>query len=211
MLERSTSWSLNVMLMCEWKVRMREGGSSWKSVIEGVLKAGQSLVWGQRIVWTNIVMKCVHLFNQYVYIECLLFYLHYTDKKWAKASTAPTLMILRERMSIKSLCCCRGTVQHGKAMERFPILGKPTAGGLNPWRSSGKDFLQGVLHGVSPARWMGYIVAEDRKHNMGKGSSYAELYRQTESSSVGQQWKARADSREKFKATKTLPLVPVLH
>lgn len=153
MLERSKSWNLNAVLMSEWKVRMTEDGSSWMSVIEGMLKAGQSLVWGQRIVWTNIVMKCVHLFNQYVYIECLLFYRHYTDKKWAMASMAPTLMILRERMSIKSSCCCRGTVQHGKAMEHFPILGKPTAGGLNPWRSSGKDSLQGVLHGVSPARW----------------------------------------------------------
>lgn len=51
---------------------------------------------------------------------------------------------------------------------------------------------------------------------MGKGNSYAELYRQTESSGYeetrgGTVEGTRAESREKFKATKTFPLVHVSH
>lgn len=47
---------------------------------------------------------------------------------------------------------------------------------------------------------------------MGKGNSYAELYRQMESSGyedkcLGTMEGTRAESREKFKATKTFPLV----
>lgn len=162
MLERSKSWSLNAVLMSEWKVRMADDGSSWMSVIEGRLKAGQSLVWGQRIVWTNIVMKLfIYSINMYILSACYFTFTILIRNEQRPAWPPPSWYW--EGKGCRSNHRAVVEVQHGKAMEHLRILGKPTAGGLNPWRSSGKDSLQGMLHGVSPARWMGYIVAEDRE------------------------------------------------